>query len=183
MWHCKFPFEVSRLLFLLLARVWYWNIYKKCVIWNFSSKWTLVIWRRCFYYQLEFDIETCEIWGLNRGEYFDIIPQIRLRNSFGNFSGRRKNFSTENFSKFFFNRKLFRIFFLTKNFSEKLNKTKTEFKKFPRFAQLHIHNIPGYVCLVCLVFSFLIRCCVCLAYLVANFSIWCDHLEILHHAI
>ena len=51
------------------------------------------------------------------------------------------------------------------NFSEKLNKTKTAIKKFPRFAQLHIYNIPGYVCLVYLVFSFLIRCCVCLAYL------------------
>ena len=57
--------NVSRQSFLLLARVWFWNIYKKCEIWNFSSKWTLVIWRRCFYYQLEFDIETCEIWGLN----------------------------------------------------------------------------------------------------------------------
>ena len=82
-----------------------------------------------------------------------------------------------------FQQKTFPNFFLTENFSKKLNKTKTEFKKFPRFAQLHIHNIQGYVCLIYFVFSFLIRCCVCLAYLVANFSICCDHLQILHHAV
>ena len=83
----------------------------------------------------------------------------------------------------FFQQKTFPKLFSMENFSEKLNKTKTAIKKFPRFMQLHIHNIPGYVCLVYLVFSFLIRCCVCLVYLVANFSIWCDHLQILHHAI